>query len=120
MIKVAFKLDEQVNIENTPILGTLSDFIIRTNFTFNIFTGTSGDGLRPVSIDSVKQTNDNRGTWNGYYKFYYSWIYDEVQESGYYEFANQGNGLYLEEKRLNLKNIIRELSTGGFVQEEKE
>jgi len=113
-IKVAFKLDEQVNIENTPILGTLSDFIIRTNFTFNLFVDTSGDGLRPVSIDSVKQTTDNRGTWNGYYKFYYSWIYDEVQESGYYEFANQGNGLYLEEKRLNLKNIIRELSAGGF------
>jgi len=113
-IKVAFKLDEQVNIENTPILGTLRDFIIRTNFTFNLFTGTSGEGLRPVSIDSVKQTTDNRGTWNGYYKFYYSWIYDEVQESGFHEFLNQGNGLYLKEKRLNLKNIIRELSTGGF------
>ena len=104
---VVIDLTKISNIENTPVIGALPDFIMRLNYS-NATTEIS------VAVDSISQVVDKRGTWNGNYKFYYSWVYDRVQETGYYEFENQLNGIYLQNERLSLKTIIRELSTGGF------
>tara|TARA_R110002020_G_scaffold401570_1_gene611807 strand:- start:655 stop:2205 length:1551 start_codon:yes stop_codon:yes gene_type:complete len=65
-------------------------------------------------IDLIAQTEDKRGTWDGYYKFYYSWVYDRIQESGPFEFPNQGDGMFLSGRQLESKVVIRELSNGGF------
>ena len=97
-------------IEGNPIIGQCPDFVIRVNFATNPSSSSSQD----ILVDSVRQVTDNRGTWNGNYKFYYSWVYDRNQETGYYEFDRQRNGISLQSERLGLKTIIRELSSGGF------
>ena len=104
---VIIDLNNIANIENNPVIGQLADFVIRVNYSVNT-TETS------IAIDSINQVTDNRGSWNGNYKFYYSWIYDRIQESGYYEFQNQLNGIYLQNERINVKALIKELSNGGF------
>jgi len=105
---VIIDLTKISNIENSPVIGTLPDFIVRLNYS------VAASASDVISIDSIKQVVDKRGTWNGNYKFYYSWVYDRIQETGYYEFDSQRNGIFLQNERLGLKTIIRELSTGGF------
>jgi hypothetical protein len=73
----------------------------------------TGDAI--AYFDDVKVIKDERGTWDGNYKFFYSWIYDRSQESGFFEFPNQGSGISLVSKRITGKAFIRELaSSAGF------
>jgi hypothetical protein len=76
--------------------------------------GASNQTTSRVFYDSVKVIKDDRGTWDGDYKFFYSWIYDRAQESGFFEFPNQGNGMSLSTKKITAQAFIRELSAGGF------
>ena len=72
-------------------------------------------GSAVAYFDDVKIIKDERGTWDGNYKFFYSWIYDRSQESGFFEFPNQGSGISLVSKRITGKAFIRELaSSAGF------
>ena len=109
---VTLKLEDIAIQQNTPVIGTLVDVILEYNYNENL--GSGNTNYNALQIDSINLVSDETGTWNGYYKFYYSWIYDRNQETGYYEFLGQGNGIYLTNERLSAKALIRELSTGGF------
>ena len=104
-VNVVFSMDQLIATGN-PILSSCNN----VGFTFN----GSASGNNYILINNVDIIEDNRGSWDGYYKFFYSWIYDRVQESGFFEFANQGDGFLLNNHRITSKNIIQELSAGGF------
>ena len=53
------EISEISNIENSPVIGTLPDFIVRLNYS----VATAASDV--ISIDSIKQVVDKRGTWNG-------------------------------------------------------
>ena len=108
-VDLVIKLDEVANIVGTATIGDLDYFRI-TGFKENYSATTEHE----IYIDSIKQTNDNRGTWDGYYQFYYSWVYDRNQESSFYQFANQGDGISLITNQLEAKVLIKELNNGGF------
>ena len=81
-----------------------------------ISTISSANGTEARAyFDDVKVIKDERGTWDGDYKFFYSWIYDRAQESGFFEFPNQGSGISLLSKRITAQAFIRELDgSAGF------
>ena len=81
---VTLKLEDIAIQQNTPVIGTLVDVILEYNYNENL--GSGNTNYNALQIDSINLVSDETGTWNGYYKFYYSWIYDRKQETGYYEF----------------------------------
>ena len=106
-VDIIVDLSKISNTENSPIIGSLPDFIMRMNYN-------QASTEVAIAVDSIRQVKDNRGTWDGHYKFYYSWVYDRNQESGYYEFPGQVHGIEIQQQRLSAKAMIRELSAGGF------
>lgn len=56
----------------------------------------------------------SKGIWNGRFKFYYSWIYDNNQESGTYELSGQTSAQLIEDKILNVYAQAKEHASGGF------
>ncbi len=74
----------------------------------------TGSSASNVFFDDFQIVEDKRGTWDGNYKFFYNWIYDRTQESSFFDFPNQGNGILLSDHRITAQSFIRELSAGGF------
>ena len=108
-IDVPIDLSQISEIVGTANIGEIDCFqveLFKDNF--------SGGSYHDLFIDQVAQIEDKRGTWDGYYKFYYSWIYDRNQESSFFEFPNQAHGIPLALNQIDTKVLIKELSTGGF------
>ena len=108
-VDVIIDLQELSDDLGTSTIGTLDTFAV-----YLYKDSYNSNSSNRIMIDRIRQTNDFRGSWDGNFKFYYSWIYDRSQESGYYEFDNQGSGIKLDSNRLSSKVLIRELSDGGF------
>jgi len=105
--EVLIDFDEISDIEGSPTPPGAVNFAVQID-------SNSDEDVPEVAIDGVKIIKDERGTWDGKYKFFYSWIYDRIQESGFFEFPSQGNGIELVNQRITAKSLIREVSTGGF------
>ena len=65
------------------------------------------------AIDNLKIGESSRGTWNGRYKFYYSWIYDRVQESIPFLFNGQSSVYEVEGKILQFRSHLKLTSSPG-------
>ena len=58
-------------------------------------------------IDELKTGDITVGTWNGRYRFFYSWIYDKVQESIPFKFNNQTTFYEVENKILQFRAHLK-------------
>jgi hypothetical protein len=106
-IEVQAPFADFIDYEGTPSLIDCTHLKI-----YLLASSTSAEA--EILIDDFNVVKDERGTWDGDYKFFYSWIYDRTQESSFFEFNNQGNGLSLTNNRLSVQSFIRELNAGGF------
>ncbi len=106
-VDVQAPLSDFITFNGNPSLGNCQHLKL-------YLTSSSNSSIAKVFLSSFKVVKDQRGTWDGDYKFFYSWIYDRTQESSFFEFTNQGSGLTLESDRLSIQSFIRQLSTGGF------
>jgi|TARA_Y100000034_G_scaffold65496_2_gene79142 hypothetical protein len=104
--EVVIPLGELITREGSPALGSLD------NVAFIVYT--DGDTSTVAYFDDFAECEDNRGTWDGHYKFFYNWIYDRKQHSPYFEFPNQGDGLLANQHRLQFRAINRMSISGGF------
>mgnify|MGYP003125942397 CR=1 FL=1 len=102
---VSFPISELIPT-GTPVLSSCNNFGVTIN-------GTASSS-NYLYIDGIDMIQDNRGSWDGNYKFFYSWIYDRIQESGFFEFPNQADGVVLDNHRVTAKHVIREVDSGGF------
>ena len=64
-------------------------------------------------IDELKTGDITVGTWNGRYRFFYSWIYDKVQESIPFKFNNQTTFFEVENKILQFRAHLKLSSSPG-------
>ena len=105
--------------ETAPIEFYTSDTSstgIGENYTFNPV---------PFAISTIEYEKAVQGNWNGKYTFYYSFVYDDKQESKMYEFKSlsnkfgdgtlPSNEIELKEEMLYLSFCLKEASiTGGW------
>jgi hypothetical protein len=79
----------------------------------------------PFAISTIEYEKAVQGNWNGKYTFYYSFVYDDKQESKMYEFKSlsnkfgdgtlPSNEIELKEEMLYLSFCLKEASiTGGW------
>ena len=108
-IDIPIDLEQIADITGTANIGDIDCLRVEV-----YKDGYSNYSVHDLFIDIVSQIEEKKGTWDGYYKFYYSWVYDRIQESPFYEFFNQSDGIQLSSNQLETKSLIRELNAGGF------
>ena len=86
--------DEQ---EGTPNASSLDHFRIDVKYADNSNTDTS------FYLDNLQVGETSRGLWNGKYKFFQSWIYDNAQESNTFQLVGQGASYEVENKILQFR-----------------
>ena len=84
---------QMVNADIALAVGNNVDSMNR--FTVLRKTAESG-GDKPVenipyAISNIRYGKKSAGEWTGKYKFFYSWVYDDKQESKLFEFKNPTN-----------------------------
>ena len=110
-VDIVIRLDEIADIQGTAPIGSLDHLQIKLYKNENQSSVTTARAY----FDIIAQADDSSGSWDGYYKFYYSWLYDNAQESSFYEFQNQGQGIFLSNNQIEVKTLIRELAEAdGF------
>ena len=90
---------------------TLKDCV---NGRIQLNTTNIGATALLVMYDELKIIEYDIGTWDGNYKFFYSWIYDRDQESSFFEFPFQGYGYEFVTNKVTVAPFIKQLSSGGF------
>ena len=90
---------------------TLKDCV---NGRIELNTTNIGATALLVMFDELKIIEYDIGTWDGNYKFFYSWIYDRDQESSFFEFPFQGYGYEFVTNKATVAPFIKQLSSGGF------
>ena len=73
----------------------------------------SNSAQKDFAIDNLKIGESSRGTWNGRYRFFYSWIYDKKQESIPFKFNGQTNFYEVEDKILQFRAHMKLTSSPG-------
>ena len=116
------------NTDGTPILTAITDFAISVEVSDNDVTfghnTTNPSYGNPNTGDflfyNVRYGDKSSGAWEGKYKFYHTWIYDEKQESMYRYLGDNTNGndssntLTLARQPLSCRIHARESGSGGF------
>ena len=86
--------DEQ---EGTPNASSLDHFRIDVKYSDDSNTDTT------FYLDNLQIGETSRGLWNGKYKFFQSWIYDDAQESNTFQLVGQGTSYEVENKILQFR-----------------
>lgn len=116
------------NTDGTPTLSAITDFSMSfacsdddVTFGYNDSSPTYGNpNTGDCLIYNIRYGEPSSGAWEGKYKFYHTWIYDENQESMYRYFGDNTNGkdesntITLGRQPLSCRIHARESGSGGF------
>ena len=85
-------------VEGSPNASAMDHFMINGSFLSKLDLTNS-----TMYLDNLKIGESSRGLWNGKFKFFYSWIYDNVQESNTSQFQYQTAAYEVEDKILQFR-----------------
>ena len=101
-----FQYGKHNDSDGSPNASGVDYFKITGHFQNNSST-------KDFAVDNLKIGDASRGTWNGRFKFYYSWIYDNTQESVPFLFGNQSSVYEVENKILQFRAHMKLTSSPG-------
>tara|TARA_R100001463_G_scaffold6332_3_gene20861 strand:- start:6337 stop:11367 length:5031 start_codon:yes stop_codon:yes gene_type:complete len=114
---------------NADVALTISDAVDSKNRFVVLRKTADGSGNKPIknlpyAISNIRYGKKSSGEWNGKYKFFYSWVYDDNQESKLFEFkmpandynitsATDTNEITFNEETAYINFSIKEASING-------
>jgi hypothetical protein len=98
-------------IEGSPNASAVDHFVVEAVFDANSYE-TDGTGEFAFAVADYAMGASSRGLWNGWYKWYYSWIYDKKQESKTKQLGPNPS-LNVEDKIIKA-NVYIEPHSNGF------
>tara|TARA_Y100000004_G_scaffold99908_1_gene111975 strand:+ start:1106 stop:3775 length:2670 start_codon:yes stop_codon:yes gene_type:complete len=101
------KFGQHDSQDGSPNASGILYFKVTAKFQGNGTTNTDW------GIDSLKTGDITVGTWNGRYRFFYSWIYDKTQESIPFKFNGQSTYYEVENKILQFRAHLKLSSSPG-------
>ena len=110
--ELEFKYGEHDEVEGSPNASALDRIAIEAVFNADSVVHNNA-GQFSFAIADVSVGESTRGLWNGWYKWFYSWIYDKKQESKTKVFAGQTSPRQIENKILQAKVQAKD-SSGGW------
>ena len=84
-------------VEGTPNASGIDSFMIGTEYLSDSNADTT------YYVENLKIGESSRGLWNGKFKFFQSWIYDNAQESNTFQLVGQGASYEVENKILQFR-----------------
>ena len=81
-------------VEGTPNASGMDQFAIVTEYLYDSNSNTT------YYVDNLTIGESSRGLWNGKFKFFQSWIYDNAQESNTFQLVGQDSSYEIENKIL--------------------
>ena len=100
------------DIDGSPNATGIKYFKCTAKFQNSSKTESNGNDVE-WGIDNLKIGEISRGTWNGRFRFFYTWIYDKTQESIPFQFGNQTNSYEVASKILQFRAHMKLSSSPG-------
>ena len=107
-----FPFGNHDEMDGSPNATGIKYFKITAKFQNASSTESNGNAVE-WGVDNLKIGENSRGTWNGKYRFFYSWIYDKTQESIPFKFNGQSTYYEVENKILQFRAHLKLSSSPG-------